>query len=111
MPKNYFHRQEYIYIKKHVENENWFTLTFTNAFQQQKKALIKKTRSEIYPKSVYTSRDDRFDENSVSTSLKKLLPLAGISAKIQENGFNKQEYWSTLKIGLNLISWIVSTSG
>ena len=28
---------------------------------------------------------DLVDENSVSTSRKKLLPLAGISGKIQEN--------------------------
>ena len=46
---------------------------------------------EINPKSVYTSRDEGFDENSVSTSREKLLPVAGISAKIQENGFNEQE--------------------
>ena len=35
--------------------------------------------------------DEGFDENSVSTSRKKLPPLAEISAKIQENGFNEQE--------------------
>ena len=72
--------------------ENWFTLNFSNAFQEQKKkALNKSTRFEINPKSVYTSCDEAFDENSVSTSRKKPLPLAGISAKIQENGFNEQE--------------------
>ena len=49
----------------------------------RKKDLNKITRFEINPKSVYTSRDEGFDENSVS--------LAGISAKIQENGFNEQE--------------------
>ena len=49
------------------------------------------SRFEINLKSVYTSREEGFDENSVSTSRKKLLPLAGISAKIQENGFNEQE--------------------
>ena len=49
----------------------------------RKKALNKNTLFEINPKSVYTSRDEGFDENSVSTSRKKLLPLAGISAKIQ----------------------------
>ena len=54
-----------------------------------RKALNKSTRFEINTKSVYTSRV--FDENSVSTSRKKLLPLAGISAKTQENGFNKRE--------------------
>ena len=34
---------------------------------------------------------DLIDENSLSTSRKKLLPLAGISAKIQENAFKEQE--------------------
>ena len=34
---------------------------------------------------------DLIDENSVSTSRKKLLSLAGISAKIQENAFKEQE--------------------
>ena len=47
----------------------------------RKKALNKITRFEINPKSVDTSRDEGFDENYVSTSRKKLLPLAGISAK------------------------------
>ena len=46
----------------------------------KKTALNKKTGFEINPKFVYTSRDEGFDENSVSTSRKKLLPLAGISA-------------------------------
>ena len=49
------------------------------------------SRFEINPKSAYTSRDEGFDENSVSTSRIKLLQLAGIYAKIQENGFNEQE--------------------
>ena len=49
----------------------------------RKKALNKNTLFETNPKSVYTSRDEGSDENSVSTSRKKLLPLAGISAKIQ----------------------------
>ena len=72
--------------------ENWFTPNFSNAFQQQKKkAPNKGTRFEINPKSACSSRDEGFDENSVSTSQKKLLPLAGISGKIQENGFNEQE--------------------
>ena len=57
----------------------------------RKKFLKKSTRLEVNPKSVYTSRDEGFDENSVSTSRKKLLPLAGISVKIQGNGFNEQE--------------------
>ena len=57
----------------------------------RKKALNKIKRFEINPNSVYTNRDEGFDENSVSTSRKKVLPLAGVSAKIQENGFNKQE--------------------
>ena len=70
---------------------NWFTLNFSNAFQQQKKALNKSTQFEINPKSLYTSRDEGFGENSVPFSQKKLLPFAGISAKIQENGINKQE--------------------
>ena len=69
----------------------------------QKKALNKSTRFEINPKSVCTSRVEGFEENVVSTSRKKLLPLAGMSAKIQENGFNEQEC-SSLKIGLHLIS-------
>ena len=54
--------------------------------------------------SVYTSSDEGFDKNSVSTRRKKLLPLKRISAKIQENGFNEQEQCSSLKIGLLLIS-------
>ena len=49
----------------------------------RKKALNKNTLFETNPKSVYTSRDEGSDENSVSTCRKKLLPLAGISAKIQ----------------------------
>ena len=57
----------------------------------RKQALNKSTRFEINPKSVYTSQDEGSDQNSVSTSRKKLLLLAGISAKIQENGFNEQE--------------------
>ena len=56
----------------------------------RKKALNKSTRFEINPKSVYANRDEEFDENSASISQKKLLPLAGISAKIQESGFNEQ---------------------
>ena len=67
-------------------------------FSSRKKALNKSTRFEINPRSVYASRDEGFDENFVSTSQKKLLPLAEISAKIQENGFKEQEYCSSLKI-------------
>ena len=74
----------------------------------RKKALNKNTLFEINPKSVYTSRDE---ENSVSTSRKKLLPLAGIPAKIQENGFKEQKQCSSLKTGLHLILRMVSTSG
>ena len=37
---------------------------------------------EIKPKSVCAIRDEGFDENPVSTSRKKLLPLAGIFEKI-----------------------------
>ena len=48
----------------------------------KKKALNKNSRFEYNPKSVYTSFDEGFDQNSVSTSQKKLLPLAGIPAKI-----------------------------
>ena len=70
----------------------------------RKKALNKSTQFEINPKSVYTSRDEGFDEKFLSTSRKKLLPLAGIPAKIQENGFSEPEYCSSLKIGLHLIS-------
>ena len=69
-----------------------------------RKKALKKKRFEINPKSVYTSRDEGFDVNSVSTSRKKLLPLAGISAKIQENCFNEREQCSYLKIGLHFIS-------
>ena len=60
-------------------------------FSSRRKALNKSTRFQIDPKSVYTGRDGGFDKNSVSTSLKKMLPLAEISAKIKENGFNEQE--------------------
>ena len=48
----------------------------------RKKAFNKSTWFEINPKSVYNSPDERFDENSVSNGRKKLLSLAGISAKI-----------------------------
>ena len=37
---------------------------------------------EIKPKSVCAIRDEGFDENPVSTSRKKLLPLAGIFEKL-----------------------------
>ena len=57
----------------------------------RRKALIKSRWFEINSKSVCTSRQEGFDENSVSTTRKKLLPLAGISAKIRENGFHEQE--------------------
>ena len=57
----------------------------------RRKALNKSAGFEINPKSAYTICDEEFDENSVSTSRKKLLPLAGISAKIHENAFNEQE--------------------
>ena len=57
----------------------------------RKKALKKSTQFEINPKSVYTSPHEGFDENSFSTSRKKVLPLAAISAKIHENGFNEQK--------------------
>ena len=57
----------------------------------RKKALNKSTQFEIKPKSVYTSRDEGFDKNSISTGRKKLLPLAGISTKIQDNDFNEKE--------------------
>ena len=49
-------------------------------------AMLSSSRKKNNPKSRYTSRDEELDENSVSTSWKKLLPLAGISAKL-----NKQE--------------------
>ena len=55
--------------------ENCFTTYFNNAFQQQKKALNKRTRFESNPKPVNTSRNEWFDENPISTSRKKLLPL------------------------------------
>ena len=70
----------------------------------RKKALNKSTWFEINPKSIYTSRHERFDENSIATSRKKLLPLSGIYAKIQENGFNEQEQCPSLKIDFHLIS-------
>ena len=75
----------------------------------EKNVLNKSTQLEINPKSVYTIRDEGCDENFLSTSQKKLLPLAGISAKIQENGFNEQECFS-LKIGLHIISRMMCTS-
>ena len=50
--------------------ENWLTRNFSNAFQQQKNHLNKNKRCEINPKSVYTSCDEGFDENCVSTSQK-----------------------------------------
>ena len=71
--------------------ENWFTHYFSNDFERQKLAQNKTIRFEINPKSVYTSRNERFGENSVPFCHKKLLPLAGIYAKIHENGFNVQE--------------------
>ena len=55
----------------------------------RKNPLNKSVLFEINPKSV-SSNDENFDENYVSTSQKKLLPLAGISAKILENVFNGQ---------------------
>ena len=48
--------------------------------------MSKYTQFEINPKSVYTSHDEGFDKNSVSFHRKKLLPLAGISEKTEENG-------------------------
>ena len=75
-----------------------------NAFhQQEKESWNKSTQFEINPKSVYTSRNEGFDENLVTTSLKKLLSLAGISTKIQENDFYEEEKCTSLKIGLQLI--------
>ena len=59
--------------------------------RSRKKALNKNTPFEINPNSPYTSRGEGFDKNSVCACQKKLLPLAGISAKIQENSFNEQE--------------------
>ena len=56
---------------------------------KKKKALNKSTRLEINPKSEYTSRDEEFDKNSVSTGRKKLLPLAEISAKIKKKWFQQ----------------------
>ena len=50
--------------------------------RSRKKALNKSTRFKIKPKSVYTSHDEGFNENSVSTSRKKLLPLAGIQNNV-----------------------------
>ena len=77
----------------------------------RKKTLNKSTLFEINLKSVCTSREEEvFDENFVSKSQKKLLPLAGISVKIEENGFNEQEYCFSLKFGLHLISRMVSTN-
>ena len=89
-----FHQPEKLLplLGREKNKENWFTPNFSNAFQQQKKkALNKSTRFKINPKPVYTGRDEGFDENSVSTSRKMLLPLARIFSKIQENGFNEQE--------------------
>ena len=50
---------------------------------REKNILNKRTLFEINLKSVCTSRDEECDENAVSISHKKLLSLAGISAKIQ----------------------------
>ena len=55
----------------------------------RKKALNKSTRFEINTNSAYSSRDEVFDKTSISTSRKKLLPLAGISAKIKGIVFNE----------------------
>ena len=66
--------------------------------------MNKSTRFEINPKSVYTSREEGFDEKFVSASRKKLLPLVGISTKIPENGLNEQEHCFSLKIDFHLIS-------
>ena len=52
---------------------------FGNGSSDRKKALKKSTRFENNPKSVCTKSHEGFDDNSVSTSRKKLLiPLAGI---------------------------------
>ena len=48
-------------------DQNWLTPNFRNAYQQQKKNLNKSTRFKVTAKSVYTSRDEGFDENSAST--------------------------------------------
>ena len=42
------------------------------------------TRFKINPKSEYTGRDEGFDEKSFFTNRKKMLSLAGISAKIHK---------------------------
>ena len=63
--------------------KNWFTSNSVMLSSSRKKALNKSAWFESDPKSVYTSRDEGFDENSVSTSPKKMLPLAGISAKLK----------------------------
>ena len=78
-----FHQPEKLLPLLETEKleENWFTPIFSNAFQQQEKALNKSTWFEINPKVVYTCRDEGFDENSVSTIRKKLLLLKGIPAK------------------------------
>ena len=57
----------------------------------RKKALNKSTRFVINSKSTHASRVEGFDENSIFPNQKKVLPLAGRSAKIQENCFNEQE--------------------
>ena len=55
--------------------KNWLTHNFSNGFQQQKKKhLNKNTQFEIKPKSICTSRDEEFDENSVFTSQRKSCP-------------------------------------
>ena len=57
-------------------------LTSVMLSSSRKKAPNNSIRFEIKPKSVYISHDERFDENSISTIQKKLLLIAGISAKI-----------------------------
>ena len=77
-------------------------------FGSRKKALNKSTQFKL-SQNLYTLVVMMDLMKTVSTSQKKLLPLAEISAKIKENGFNLQEC-SSLKISLHLISWIVPTS-
>ena len=84
--KNCFHCQE---LKKQKKTD--LGLISVMLSSNRKKALNKSTRFVINSKSTDASRVERFDENSIFPNQKKVLPLAGRSAKIQENCFNEQE--------------------
>ena len=72
-------------------NKTGLYLISVKLSSSRKKALNKSTDFEINRKPVYTKRDEGFDKNSVFTSRKKLLLLAGLFAKIPENGFKSDD--------------------